>query len=147
MCEETEFRPKPMVEVGGRPVLLWHIMKILGHYGISEFVVCTGYNSEYIKGYFSKTATQPMSRFGVIDLEQDRAVAKFREKPKTGDWINIGYFIFEPGNSVRSKNGRVASHEFCERALAVLGSALAFDSTITPRLVNEAVMSRVGGDD
>ncbi len=42
MREETEFRPKPMVEVGGRPVL-WHIMKILGHYGISEFVVCTGY--------------------------------------------------------------------------------------------------------
>ena len=36
MREETEFRPKPMVEVGGRPVL-WHIMKILGHYGISEF--------------------------------------------------------------------------------------------------------------
>ena len=43
------------------------------------------------------TATQPMSRFGVIDLEQDGAVAKFREKPKTDDWINIGYFIFEPG--------------------------------------------------
>ena len=53
MREETEFRPKPMVEVGGRPVL-WHIMKILGHYGISEFVVCTGYKSEYIKSYFSK---------------------------------------------------------------------------------------------
>ena len=48
MREETEFRPKPMVEVGGRPVL-WHIMKILGHHGICEFVVCTGYKSEYIK--------------------------------------------------------------------------------------------------
>ncbi|MGO9380968.1 MAG: NTP transferase domain-containing protein, partial [Mycobacterium sp.] len=35
MREETEFRPKPMVEVGGRPVL-WHIMKILGHYGLSD---------------------------------------------------------------------------------------------------------------
>ncbi|MGO9385722.1 MAG: sugar phosphate nucleotidyltransferase, partial [Mycobacterium sp.] len=43
------------------------------------------------------TATQPMSRFGVIDLEQDGVVATFREKPKTEDWINIGYFIFEPG--------------------------------------------------
>ena len=52
MREETEFRPKPMVEVGGRPVL-WHIMKILGHHGISDFVVCTGYKSEYIKSYFS----------------------------------------------------------------------------------------------
>ncbi len=60
MREETEFRPKPMVEVGGRPVL-WHIMKILGHYGISEFVVCTGYKSEYIKSYFSN--------YGVSNLD------------------------------------------------------------------------------
>jgi glucose-1-phosphate cytidylyltransferase len=52
MREETEFRSKPMVEVGGRPVL-WHIMKILGQQGISEFVICTGYKSEFIKNYFS----------------------------------------------------------------------------------------------
>src|SRR5664279_4446416 len=52
MREETEFRPKPMVEVGGRPVL-WHIMKILGQQGITEFVICTGYKSEFIKNYFS----------------------------------------------------------------------------------------------
>ena len=62
MREETEFRPKPMVEVGGRPVL-WHIMKILGHQGIYDFVVCTGYKSEYIKNYFSNyvrpTRTSP----------------------------------------------------------------------------------------
>lgn len=51
MREETEFRPKPMVEVGGRPVL-WHIMKILSSQGISEFVICTGYKSEVIKNYF-----------------------------------------------------------------------------------------------
>jgi glucose-1-phosphate cytidylyltransferase len=51
MREETEFRPKPMVEVGGRPVL-WHIMKILGTQGITDFVICTGYKSEYIKNYF-----------------------------------------------------------------------------------------------
>ncbi len=51
MREETEFRPKPMVEVGGRPVL-WHIMKVLGAQGITDFVICTGYKSEYIKNYF-----------------------------------------------------------------------------------------------
>ncbi|MGO9697293.1 MAG: NTP transferase domain-containing protein, partial [Mycobacterium sp.] len=60
MREETEFRPKPMVEVGGRPVL-WHIMKILGHYGLSDFVVCTGYKSEYIKSYFAN--------YGVSNLD------------------------------------------------------------------------------
>lgn len=49
--EETEFRPKPMVEVGGRPIL-WHIMKNLSHFGITEFVVATGYKSSMIKDYF-----------------------------------------------------------------------------------------------
>ena len=49
--EETEFRPKPMVEIGGKPIL-WHIMKILGHGGLREFVVCIGYRGEVIKDYF-----------------------------------------------------------------------------------------------
>jgi glucose-1-phosphate cytidylyltransferase len=182
MREETEFRPKPMVEVGGRPVL-WHIMKILGQQGIEDFVVCTGYKSEYIKNYFTNygpvnqdftvklgdhrsitlhgdheesewsvtvadtgpttmtggrikkvqkyvgnerflctygdgiadvdltaliqyheshgklatmTAVQPLSRFGVLDLEADGSVRQFKEKPQVEGWINIGYFIFEP---------------------------------------------------
>jgi len=49
--EETEFRPKPMVEVGGRPIL-WHIMKHLGFYGITEFIVAAGYRADMIKQYF-----------------------------------------------------------------------------------------------
>ena len=49
--EETEFRPKPMVEVGGRPIL-WHIMKNLSVFGINEFVIATGYKSQMIKEYF-----------------------------------------------------------------------------------------------
>lgn len=49
--EETEFRPKPMVEVGGRPIL-WHIMKNLSHFGITDFIVATGYKSSMIKDYF-----------------------------------------------------------------------------------------------
>jgi len=49
--EETEFRPKPMVEVGGRPIL-WHIMKNLSQYGITDFIVATGYKSAMIKDYF-----------------------------------------------------------------------------------------------
>jgi glucose-1-phosphate cytidylyltransferase len=182
MREETEFRPKPMVEVGGRPVL-WHIMKLLGAQGITDFVICTGYKSEFIKNYFynygasnldfttklgdqsstvfhgshdefdwtvtvaetglntmtggrikkvekyldgepflatygdgladidlnallafhkshgktaSMTTTQASSRFGVVDMDSTGSVLKFREKPKVNDWINIGYFIFQP---------------------------------------------------
>ncbi len=49
--EETEYRPKPLVEVGGRPIL-WHIMKLYAHYGFSEFVLCLGYRGEMIKRYF-----------------------------------------------------------------------------------------------
>jgi glucose-1-phosphate cytidylyltransferase len=182
MREETEFRPKPMVEVGGRPVL-WHIMKVLGQQGITDFVICAGYKSEYIKNYFynygasnldftvrlgdqsstvfhgsheefdwtvtvaetgestmtggrikmiekyvdgetflatygdgiadidltalttfhknhgktaTMTVTQPTSRFGVVDIGESGLVSKFREKPKVNDWINMGYFVFEP---------------------------------------------------
>jgi glucose-1-phosphate cytidylyltransferase len=49
--EVSEFRPKPMVEIGGRPIL-WHIMKHLSSYGINDFVIATGYKSSMIKEYF-----------------------------------------------------------------------------------------------
>ena len=51
MREETEFRPKPMVEVGGRP-LLWHIMKGYAHHGFSDFILCLGHRGHMIKRYF-----------------------------------------------------------------------------------------------
>jgi glucose-1-phosphate cytidylyltransferase len=49
--EETEFRPKPMVPVGERPIL-WHIMKIYAHFGYKEFILCLGYKGDIIKDYF-----------------------------------------------------------------------------------------------
>ena len=49
--EETEFRPKPLVPVGERPIL-WHIMKTFAHYGITDFVLCLGYRGDLIKEYF-----------------------------------------------------------------------------------------------
>ena len=49
--EETEYKPKPMVEIGNRPIL-WHIMKIFAHYGIKDFVLSLGYKGEMIKEYF-----------------------------------------------------------------------------------------------
>src|SRR5213080_3230139 len=52
LSEETDLRPKPMVEVGGRP-LLWHIMKIYSQFGINDFIVCTGYKGYVIKEYFA----------------------------------------------------------------------------------------------
>ena len=49
--EETEFKPKPMVNIGTRPIL-WHIMKIYCQHGFKEFVLCLGYKGEMIKEYF-----------------------------------------------------------------------------------------------
>jgi glucose-1-phosphate cytidylyltransferase len=51
ISEETEIKPKPMVEIGGRPIL-WHIMKHYGHYGYKDFTIALGYKGEYIKRYF-----------------------------------------------------------------------------------------------
>ena len=52
ISEETDTRPKPMVEIGGKPIL-WHIMKIYSHYGFNEFVICLGYKGFFIKEYFA----------------------------------------------------------------------------------------------
>lgn len=180
MREETEDRPKPMVEIGGQPIL-WHIMRHLSGFGITEFVIAAGYRSDFIEHYFQShqtwttvsgetpervtfrgvsgvetgwevtiaftgentgtggrvfrvgdlvagerflvtygdgladvnlkellhhhdslgvdatlTAVQPTSRFGLMDIESDGRVTRFREKPKMDDWVSIGYFIFEP---------------------------------------------------
>ena len=181
--EETEIRPKPMVEVGGKPIL-WHIMKNLSAQGITDFVILTGYKATMIKEYFldyevlsnditvtlgdrsslqihgaheerdwtvtvaftgedtntggrvlnasqyfanerffltygdgladvnladlihahnkrgslaTITTVQPMSRFGVLDIDPDGSVTEFREKPRLDGWINIGFMIMEPG--------------------------------------------------
>lgn len=51
ISEESHLKPKPMIEIGGRPIL-WHIMKLYGHYGITEFVICCGYKGYVIKEYF-----------------------------------------------------------------------------------------------
>jgi glucose-1-phosphate cytidylyltransferase len=51
ISEETDTRPKPMVEIGGKPIL-WHIMKIYSHYGFNEFIICLGYKGYVIKEYF-----------------------------------------------------------------------------------------------
>ncbi len=52
ISEESHLKPKPMIEIGGRPIL-WHIMKLFSHYGFNEFIVCLGYKGYVIKEYFS----------------------------------------------------------------------------------------------
>ena len=52
ISEESHLRPKPMIEIGGKPIL-WHIMKGFSHYGYNEFIICCGYKQQMIKEYFA----------------------------------------------------------------------------------------------
>ena len=52
ISEESQFKPKPMIEVGGRPIL-WHIMRLYAHYGFNDFIVCLGYRGYVVKEYFA----------------------------------------------------------------------------------------------
>lgn len=177
--EETEYKPKPMVEIGGRPVL-WHIMKLYAHHGFRRFILCLGYKGNAIKDYFisyeamsndftvhlgrrnhvvyqsdhteqdfevtlvdtglrtmtggrvkrierfvdtetfmvtygdglanlniqnlvdfhfsqgklaTLTATRPPSRYGILDLQENGQIGRFREKVQT-EWINGGFLVF-----------------------------------------------------
>src|SRR5580704_6921986 len=69
LAEETIVRPKPMVEIGGRP-MLWHIMKLYGVHGINDFIICLGYKGYLIKEYFANHFLH-MSDI-TIDLAENR---------------------------------------------------------------------------
>ena len=56
LTEETVVKPKPMIEIGGKPII-WHIMKIYGHWGFEDFVVCLGYKGYMIKEFFANYVT------------------------------------------------------------------------------------------
>ncbi|MEG1055644.1 MAG: NTP transferase domain-containing protein, partial [Janthinobacterium sp.] len=52
ILEESHLRPKPMIEIGGKP-MLWHIMKVFSHHGVNDFIICVGYKGYLIKEFFS----------------------------------------------------------------------------------------------
>ena len=181
LSEETSVKPKPMVEIGGKPII-WHIMKIYSHYGYNDFVICLGYKGYLIKEYFANyflhqsdvtidilnnkielhnnncepwkvtlvdtgdqsmtggrllrvknyidnerfmmtygdgvadiniselikshnsskqiatvTAALPSGRFGALQINDNKMVSSFQEKPAgDGSWVNAGYFVLEP---------------------------------------------------
>lgn len=69
--EETEYRPKPLVPIGGRP-LLWHIIKIYTHFGFREFILCLGYRGDMIKEFFLNY--EPMSSDFTVRLGLQRSI-------------------------------------------------------------------------
>ena len=211
ISEETVVRPKPMAEIGDKPIL-WHIMKIYSHYGFNDFVICTGYKGYQIKEYFHNywlhnadvtfdmrshecevhedtnepwrvtvvdtgaetmtggrvkriapyvggetflltygdgvadidisalvefhrasgreatlTAVQPLGRFGALEVTDEDAVARFREKPLgDGDWINGGFFVMEPSVFERIAGDEIVLEREPLESLAADGQLSAF---------------------
>ncbi|HKO01276.1 MAG TPA: glucose-1-phosphate cytidylyltransferase [Thermoanaerobaculia bacterium] len=81
LAEETEVRPKPMVEIGGRPIL-WHIMKHFAHYDVRDFYVALGYKGEVIKQYFIDYYA--LSNDLTIDLRNGRVEPRERQSE---EWV------------------------------------------------------------
>src|SRR5664279_1142209 len=83
MREETEYKPKPLVDVGGKPIL-WHIMKTYAHYGFRDFLLCLGYRGDMIKEYFlnyeamNNDFTMCLGRKSRIEYNGEHSEQEFR---------------------------------------------------------------------
>ena len=88
LSEETVSKPKPMVEIGGKPIL-WHIMKTYSHYGINDFIICCGYKGYVIKEYFANYFLhQSDVTFNMI--ENKMTIHKDRSEPWTVTLVDTG---------------------------------------------------------
>ncbi|MCA9906399.1 MAG: NTP transferase domain-containing protein, partial [Anaerolineae bacterium] len=81
LAEETEIRPKPMVEIGGRPIL-WHIMKTYAAQGFEDFVLCLGYRAEVIKQFFLDY--EALTSDFTITLGRDRSLEYHGDHDEAG---------------------------------------------------------------
>lgn len=117
--EETEYRPKPMVEIGGQPIL-WHILKLYGHHGLEQFLLCLGYKGWVIKQYFLRL--HELMRDFTVRLDRQEApvfhnrageepwsvtCAETGEETATGarlwrvrDYVKTPTFLFTYGDAV-----------------------------------------------
>ena len=123
--EETEFRPKPMVPIGERPIL-WHIMKIYAHHGFTQFVLCLGYKGESIKEYFRnyqwntsdvtlKLGAHPRIKYHTQHSEEDWTVTLVDTGQTTGtggrlkrvlQYIDSDTFLLTYGDGLTDSNIR-----------------------------------------
>ncbi|WP_206951406.1 glucose-1-phosphate cytidylyltransferase [Trinickia acidisoli] len=111
LSEETGLRPKPMVEVGGRPIL-WHIMKIYSSYGVNDFIICLGYKGYVIKEYFANYFLH-MSDV-TFDMANNRMeVHQNNAEPWRVTLVETGADTQTGGRLRRVKEYLVGEKEFC----------------------------------
>jgi len=101
ISEESQFKPKPMIEIGGKPIL-WHIMKEYSYYGHNEFIICAGYRQEYIKEWF---ANYYLNNSDVVfDYRNGKNEVSFRHselEPWKVTVVNTGYNTMTGGRIKR----------------------------------------------
>jgi glucose-1-phosphate cytidylyltransferase len=111
LSEETMLRPKPMVEVGGRPII-WHIMKIYSSHGISEFIICCGYKGYVIKEYFANYFLH-VSDVTLDFSNNDVIVHQQRAEPWKVTLIDTGENTLTGGRLLRVKKYIENERDFC----------------------------------
>ena len=110
ISEESHLKPKPMIEIGGKPIL-WHIMKIYSHYGINDFVICLGYKGYLIKEYFANYFLH-MSDV-TFDMQQNRMeVHQKHVEPWRVTLVNTGENTLTGGRLKRVKD-YIGTEPFC----------------------------------
>ncbi len=112
LSEETDVRPKPMVEIDGHPIL-WHIMKIYSHYGLNDFVICCGYKGHMIKDYFANyfTRTSDVS----FDFRNGESTTTYHRPPRE-KWrvtlVDTGLKT-QTGGRIQRVKDYVGDEDFC----------------------------------
>ncbi|MDZ7317980.1 MAG: glucose-1-phosphate cytidylyltransferase [candidate division KSB1 bacterium] len=110
ISEESHLKPKPMVEIGGKPIL-WHIMKIYSHYGFNDFIICLGYKGYMIKEYFANYYLH-MSDV-TLDLTNNQMhVHQNHSEPWKVTLVDTGEFTQTGGRLKRIKN-YIGDEDFC----------------------------------
>jgi glucose-1-phosphate cytidylyltransferase len=110
ISEESHVRPKPMIEIGGRPIL-WHIMKIYSHYGINDFVICLGYRGYVIKEYFANYSLHLSDV--TFDISQNSLeVHRRRVEPWRVTLVDTGEAT-QTGGRLKRVREHLGSEDFC----------------------------------
>ena len=109
ISEESRFKPKPLVEIGGRPIL-WHIMKLYSFYGVNEFIICCGYKGHLIKEYFVNYNNT--SRVSSYDLDTMSAASVGGEEPFKVTLVDTGLETLTAGRLQRIKQYLGGEEEF-----------------------------------
>ena len=111
LSEETHLKPKPMVEVGGKPIL-WHILKMYSHFGINEFIICCGYKGYLIKEYFANYFLHTSDVTFHMDVDNHMEVHHRKSEPWKVTLVDTGDFSQTGGRLGRVREYLVNS-SFC----------------------------------